>query len=95
MSPVKLFKRTSTLSVREPGHKTEWRPYFLFLLIARLLVVRLTWSQVQTEEKLDKVSPFLHAFLSNINSCSLLASSRRQLHTSAPMFEQVKKKHYL
>jgi hypothetical protein len=36
-----------TLSVR---HKFEWRPYILLLLISRLIVVRLTWNQVQTKD---------------------------------------------
>jgi hypothetical protein len=42
-----------TLSVCTPGlqgPKFDWRPYFLFLLIARLFVVRLTRNQVQMKE---------------------------------------------
>jgi hypothetical protein len=35
---------------RDPGAKSDWRPYFLYLLIFRLLVVRLTRNQVQMKE---------------------------------------------
>jgi hypothetical protein len=48
--------------------QSEWWPCFLFLFIARLLLVRLTQNQVQMKENYiwDKVGQFLRAFLSNI-----------------------------
>jgi hypothetical protein len=36
-----------TCITRSQGPKFDWRPYFIFLLLARLLVVRLTRNQVQ------------------------------------------------
>jgi hypothetical protein len=53
IKPYEIFccSCTLTLSVPDAGYKSDWwRPYFLFLLIARLFVVRLTQNQVQMKE---------------------------------------------